>query len=944
MLKKHNKLVMLILLVTFMFSMIGSASADTSTSTASATTTTTTFSDVTGSDAQSSAIYKLTSLGILNGYPDGTFGADKTITRAEFAKIAVYTAGLQDVATGMNNVPSTFSDVSTDNWANGWINVAAAQGFVKGYPDGTFAPDAQVTEAEAITVFMRILGYNDNLAGNWPADYIAKAANLGVLDDVTFAATQAAARGTVATIGAATLDQNVVVYKASDNIFEETSPVTSLLVAKFSKLQNVVEKALVSDVSLQDGKVNFTFVKSTADSTVAKASYDLASDCVFSGATNWMGAYGKVVDYMVNDSKVVWIKVRDYGTASATKNSKIEVVSPTKVKLDSKTYTVAYTTSDPINVFDKFMNQTGTAGSTLDVYLTNNAYVATDKVTFTLNEDGDIVFAKFDAYASVAGAATPGVTKAGVVSSVSDKYAKITLAASAGSIDLDEDDTTSYNIIKDGAAATFSDVKVGDMVWYFEGAYGVDFVVDSSKTATGTIDSYETSGTAISKVTLGGTTYNVAPGGLYLSDDNGDNYALAATADLDAVMDNASTAMLTPTGKVAAITTGAGTTGKIYGAINDNTVSTLVNGTITSAIEVVKEDGTLATYAPDSDSTYNGTTSKLTSDYIKNTLKDGDFVEITLNADGYIDQLKYNAAVTDELTIASGATLTGDKDNKVVSINSKSYDATNTVIFDATATTKADGSRDDYDTASLTNFMDKIDGTTGLTFGTSTYAQVKDGVLEYIVIKDSNLITTSNKLCMIAGKGTDSDGAYATILNTDGTTTKYTLVSGTTVPVKNNVIAYDLSSGKIENKAITGTGTLDGTTVYTITKINNNILTLNDGKTYYVDSDTLYFDSTNDDPAVLSLSDLGVGDNVKIFRVDTTTSALGAVQVVKTTSLVAYNAALAAVKQADYTQGSWAIYTAVVNANVVTTANTQAQVDTATANITAAQANLVKLP
>src|SRR5665647_507506 len=185
MLRKHNKLIMLLVLVTFMFTMVGSAGAAT-------------FSDVSGSSVQSAAIYKLTSLGIIDGYPDGTFGADKTITRAEFAKIACITAGLKSVASGMSGTASTFSDVTTSHWANGWINVAAAQGFVKGYPDGTYQPEGKITQAEVITVLMRLLGYNDNLPGNWPSDYIAKAANLGVLDDITFVANQDVTRGTVA--------------------------------------------------------------------------------------------------------------------------------------------------------------------------------------------------------------------------------------------------------------------------------------------------------------------------------------------------------------------------------------------------------------------------------------------------------------------------------------------------------------------------------------------------------------------------------------------------------------------------------------------------------------------------------------------------------------------------------------------------------------------------
>ena len=107
MLKKHNKLIVFLVLAAFMFTIVGSASAAT-------------FSDVTGTTTEGAAIYKLNSLGIIDGYPDGTFGPEKTITRAEFAKIAVYMAGLQAVANGMQGTLPL--KMCSDFGGNGWIN------------------------------------------------------------------------------------------------------------------------------------------------------------------------------------------------------------------------------------------------------------------------------------------------------------------------------------------------------------------------------------------------------------------------------------------------------------------------------------------------------------------------------------------------------------------------------------------------------------------------------------------------------------------------------------------------------------------------------------------------------------------------------------------------------------------------------------------------------
>ena len=63
------------------------------------------------------AVSKLASLNIMNGYPDGTFRADRTITRAEFAKIAVAALGMSDAAI-ISDGSTKFSDVPEDHWAS----------------------------------------------------------------------------------------------------------------------------------------------------------------------------------------------------------------------------------------------------------------------------------------------------------------------------------------------------------------------------------------------------------------------------------------------------------------------------------------------------------------------------------------------------------------------------------------------------------------------------------------------------------------------------------------------------------------------------------------------------------------------------------------------------------------------------------------------------------
>ncbi|NLV22863.1 MAG: S-layer homology domain-containing protein, partial [Syntrophomonadaceae bacterium] len=363
MLKKHNKLIMLLVLVTFMFTMVGSAGAAT-------------YSDVTGTSSESAAIYRLSGLGVLDGYPDGTFGPEKTITRAEFAKIACVTAGLKSVASGMGGTASPFSDVATDHWANGWINVAAAQGFVKGDPAGTFRPEDQITQAEAITVLLRLLGYNDNLPGEWPSDYIAKAANLGVLDDITFVANQAATRGVVAVLASATLDENVVEYVASDNLFNEASKTYdkgdgkgkiaqsyTLLYDKFkesAKFKNVLAIQFRYD-SEGDTYLEYFQYNDDQDAVIDPATgkvgtgantgailanvieKKLAKNCVFSGGGSILTVIENFVEFDVNDDgDISSIVVKDYASVGPELNAvtildEVKVES-SKAKAGGKTY------------------------------------------------------------------------------------------------------------------------------------------------------------------------------------------------------------------------------------------------------------------------------------------------------------------------------------------------------------------------------------------------------------------------------------------------------------------------------------------------------------------------------------------------------------------------------------------------------------------------------
>lgn len=111
------------------------------------------FSDVTAGKWFNNAVSTATNAGKLTGYPDGTFRPNQSITRAEFAAIAV--RFLSDEVQGVSG--GNFSDTA-GHWAADAIGRAAAAGWIAGYPDGTFRPNAPITRAEAATIINNMLG------------------------------------------------------------------------------------------------------------------------------------------------------------------------------------------------------------------------------------------------------------------------------------------------------------------------------------------------------------------------------------------------------------------------------------------------------------------------------------------------------------------------------------------------------------------------------------------------------------------------------------------------------------------------------------------------------------------------------------------------------------------------------------------------------------------
>ena len=136
------------------------------------------FSDVTDPDT-SLAVSVLEGMGIVSGYDDGNYHPDASLTRAEFAKLAVLAMGLSGQVSAAGH-RTLFNDVPASHWAAGYVNLAYDQGIVNGYGNGSFGPADAVTYDQVVTILLRLLGYTSaDIGPFWPADYLAFADDLG---------------------------------------------------------------------------------------------------------------------------------------------------------------------------------------------------------------------------------------------------------------------------------------------------------------------------------------------------------------------------------------------------------------------------------------------------------------------------------------------------------------------------------------------------------------------------------------------------------------------------------------------------------------------------------------------------------------------------------------------------------------------------------------------
>jgi len=113
------------------------------------------FSDVSANHPNKRSINHSYQVGIIEGYPDGTFGPDREINRAELTKIVVSDSFEEGESPDPNIYRNCFDDVTTE-WFAPYICYAYEQGWVQGYEDGTFKPGNPINRVEAMKIILEV--------------------------------------------------------------------------------------------------------------------------------------------------------------------------------------------------------------------------------------------------------------------------------------------------------------------------------------------------------------------------------------------------------------------------------------------------------------------------------------------------------------------------------------------------------------------------------------------------------------------------------------------------------------------------------------------------------------------------------------------------------------------------------------------------------------------
>ena len=162
------------------------------------------------------AVDMLTALGVIDGFEDGSFQPNGTVTRAQMAKMIYVARTGNSNADSYASTPTTFTDI-TGHWAAGYIKYCQANGIIAGKSAIKFCPNDNVTGIEAAKMLLVTAGYKADKEGlvgaAWANKTLGLAEENSLLDDVNTSLAAALPRQYAAQIIYNALDMDTVKYE-----------------------------------------------------------------------------------------------------------------------------------------------------------------------------------------------------------------------------------------------------------------------------------------------------------------------------------------------------------------------------------------------------------------------------------------------------------------------------------------------------------------------------------------------------------------------------------------------------------------------------------------------------------------------------------------------------------------------------------------------------------
>ena len=309
------------------------------------------FTDQADIKVDSEVVDTLVSLGVIEGFENGSFQPNGTVTRAQMAKmIYVLRTGNSD-ASAYNNDKTTFTDIN-GHWAAGYIKYCQSLNIIAGKSNTKFCPNDKVTTQEAAKMLLVTLGYDAKKAGlvgaGWASKTNALADENGLLEDVNTSFTGACPRQYAAQLIYNTIFAPTVVLR--DDVYTNENYAghdNKTVGEKYMGLKTTV--GTLDTVSKESGKDTYKLTIGETDNTDDDSTKPLVTSF-----TKVKKDYNDLLDQEV---KVLYKAKDDVYGVFATEDSDVLTgilgdfeKSDAKLKFNGSKYSVGKTGDDDTNL------------------------------------------------------------------------------------------------------------------------------------------------------------------------------------------------------------------------------------------------------------------------------------------------------------------------------------------------------------------------------------------------------------------------------------------------------------------------------------------------------------------------------------------------------------------------------------------------------------------